>query len=165
MTERHQIPGHRNVSYRFPTFQVSNAIAVRILETPRIHLIENRILPPTLVLDLGGGQADRNEKHNHHEADVLHDLNDAARNHSASYMPDPMVKKSSVSRVLINRALRKVAINNTIPKKNRAMIEQFELNDVLPFHGSCIFYNKIFLVITSIRVYRIFSYDYDYDSE
>lgn len=95
-------------------------------------MIENRILPPTLVLDLGGGQADRNEKHNHHEADVLHDLNDAARNHSAFYMPDSMVKKSSVSHVLINRALRKVEINNMIPKKNRAMIEQFELYDVLP---------------------------------
>lgn len=119
-------------------------------------MIENRILPPTLVLDLGGGQADRNEKHNHHEADVLHDLNDAARNHSAFYMPDSMVKKSSVSHVLINRALRKVEINNMIPKKNRAMIEQFELYDVLPLHGSCIFYNGIFLVITSIRIYRIF---------
>lgn len=119
-------------------------------------MIENRISPPTLVLDLGGGQADRNEKHNHHEADVLHDLNDAARNHSASYMPDSMVKKSSVSHVLINGALRKVAINNTIRKKI-VMIEQFELNDVLPFHRSCIFYNEILLVITSIRVHRIFS--------
>lgn len=70
-------------SRQFPTLQIPDAIIIGIHETAGIYLIEDSILPPTLVI-LAGAKADREQKYNHDEA--LHDLNDTARDHAVPYI-------------------------------------------------------------------------------
>lgn len=70
-------------SREFPTFQIPDAVTIGIHETAGIYLIEDRVLPPTLVI-LAGAKADREQKYDHDEA--LHDLNDSARDHAVPYI-------------------------------------------------------------------------------
>lgn len=44
------------------TFQVAHAISIRIQQTPRINLIENGIIPPSPIFDLGKSAARKKQE-------------------------------------------------------------------------------------------------------
>ena len=45
------------------TVEVSNPVAVRVLERAGIHLVEDRVFPPRVDIDTSGGQKIRAQEH------------------------------------------------------------------------------------------------------